>query len=280
MFQETQLTQTKTQKEIITTIVLAILTLIGIIIFFSSFEIVQTGEKAVVLRMGEMTRVMDEGFNWKIPIVERTVTMSVRTEKIEVEVLAASKDLQDVTTIIALNYKLQPNKVSQIYTNVKKDYKEILIDPRIQDAVKAATAQFNAEELITKRAEVKIVIEDLLKTMLGDVNINVSGVSIVDFRFSPSFADAIEKKVTAEQSALEQKNKLEQVKYEAQQKIETAKAEAEKTRLEVEALKMGSDIIEKIYAEAALEAATKWNGVLPTHFVPGSTLPILNIQTQ
>lgn len=280
MFQETQLTQTKTQKGIITTIVLAILTLIGIIIFFSSFEIVQTGEKAVVLRMGEMTRVMDEGFNWKIPIVERTVTMSVRTEKIEVEVLAASKDLQDVTTIIALNYKLQPNKVSQIYTNVKKDYKEILIDPRIQDAVKAATAQFNAEELITKRAEVKIVIEDLLKTMLGDVNINVSGVSIVDFRFSPSFADAIEKKVTAEQSALEQKNKLEQVKYEAQQKIETAKAEAEKTRLEVEALKMGSDIIEKIYAEAALEAATKWNGVLPTHFVPGSTLPILNIQTQ
>jgi len=280
MFQETQLTQTKAPKGIIATIIIGILLFITIIILFSSFEIVQTGEKAVVLRMGEMIRVMDEGFNWKVPVVERTVTMSVRTEKIEVEALAASKDLQDVTTIIALNYKLQPNKVATIYTNVKRDYKEILIDPRIQDAVKAATAQFNAEELITKRAEVKIVIEDLLKKMLGDVNINVSGVSIVDFRFSPSFAEAIEKKVTAEQSALEQKNKLEQVKYEAQQKIETAKAEAEKTRLEVEALKLGSDIIEKIYAEASLEAAKKWNGVLPSHFVPGSTLPILNIQTQ
>ena len=215
-----------------------------------------------------------------MPFFERVKIISVRTEKIEVQSLAASQDLQDVTTIIALNFNIMPDRVAELYTDVKKDYQRRLIDPAIQDAVKASTAKFNAEELITKRAEVKTETEKLLKERLGEVNINVSEVSIVDFKFSPAFAQAIEKKVTAEQEALEQKNKLEQVKYEAQQKIETAKAEAEKTRLEVQALKMGSDIIEKIYAEAALEAAKKWNGVLPNNFVPGSTLPILNIKTQ
>lgn len=258
-------------------ITLGVILLIGIITLFLSFEIVQTGEKAVVLRMGAVERTMNEGLNWKVPFMETTKTMTVRTQIIEIPALAASKDLQDVTTIIALNFNLDPLRVSEIWTNVENNYKSKLIDPRIQDAVKAATAKFNAEELITKRAEVKSEIDTLLTAMLKEVDIEVTEVSIVDFKFSPSFANAIEEKVTAEQEALTQKNKLEEVKYVAQQDIEKAKAVAEKTRLEVQALAMGSDLIEKIYAEAALEAAKKWNGTLPTHLYGSAPIPLLNL---
>ena len=264
-------------KKAIKYITLGVLGFFILVCFFGSFELIQTGERGVVLRMGAFNRVMDEGFNLKLPFADSVKTMPVNTQKIEVEVLAASQDLQDVTTIIALNFNLMPESIGTLYTAVKKDYKRRLIDPNIQDSVKAATALFNAEELITKRPEVKVEIEKSLKEILGAVNIQVTGVSIVDFRFSPSFAQAIEKKVTAEQAALEQKNKLEEVKYIAQQDIEKAKAVAEKTRLEVQALAMGSDLIEKIEAEAKLEAAKKWNGVMPTHMYANAPMPFIQM---
>lgn len=258
-----------------------IMLLAVIVLLLGSFKIVQTGENGVVLRMGAVDRIMEPGFHLKIPFVEKVKSIEVREQKIEVSAAAASQDLQDVNTTIALNFKIKEDQVANLYKSVRGDYKTRLIDPAIQDAVKAATAKFNAEALITKREEVKAEILKLLSARLDTVNIEVKEVAIVDFKFSPSFSQAIEKKVTAEQEALEQKNKLEQVKYEAQQDIEKAKAVAEKTRLEVDALRLGSEaIIGKIDAEARLEAAKKWDGKLPNNFIPGSTLPILNISTK
>jgi regulator of protease activity HflC (stomatin/prohibitin superfamily) len=134
--------------------------------------------------------------------------------------------------------------------------------------VKASTAKFTAEELITKR---ELVREDI-KTQLRDrlkPNIDVEEFNIVNFRFSKVFNEAIENKVTAEQQALAARNKLEQIKFEAEQKVAEAKGKAEAITIESNALRSNPQILE-------LRALEKWNGALPQ--VTGSGgVPFINL---
>jgi regulator of protease activity HflC (stomatin/prohibitin superfamily) len=253
-------------------IVGAIFLVIGLIIGLGSFFTVDAGERAVVLRFGSVVRSASEGFNLKLPLVERVVRYEVRTQKEQVEATAASKDLQTVKTVVAVNYHLDVDDVSSVYRTLGTEYKTRIIDPAIQEAVKASTANYTAEELITKRGEVKDNIQSKLHERLSQNHVIVSDVSIVDFDFSSSFNAAIEAKVTAEQTALAAKNKLEQVKFEAQQKIETAKADAEAIRIQAQAITSqgGADYVQ-------LQAIKQWRGDVPQYMMSGATVPFINL---
>ncbi|MDH5441227.1 MAG: SPFH domain-containing protein, partial [Candidatus Bathyarchaeota archaeon] len=107
-----------------------------------------------------------------------------------------------------MNYRLDSGFVDEIYQNLRQDYVTRVIQPNIEESIKATTAQFKAEELITKRAEVKLKFEEIIGGRLSSYHIDVLSVSITDFQFSREFTEAIEAKVTAQQRALEAKNKL------------------------------------------------------------------------
>lgn len=247
---------------------------IGFLILWAltPFTVVDAGERGVITRLGEVNRVVDPGLHLKWPFVEKAIKFETRTRIIEREASAASKDLQTVTTRVALNYNVLPDGVGQLYEDLGTGYVARIIDPAIQDAVKAATAKFNAEAVITDRPLVKEAIVTDLKERLLPRNIVVSEVNLTDFEFSATFNEAIEAKVTAEQRALEAENKLRQVEFEAQQKVETAKAEAEAIRIQAQAITQqgGKDYVQ-------LQAINKWNGVLPAQFVPGSAIPFINL---
>lgn len=187
--------------------------------------------------------------------------MNIQTQKAEVTADSASKDLQVVTTVIAVNYNLEWGAIRNLYqtvgTNEVIEFK--IIAPTIQESVKSTTAKFTAEELITDRSAVAVDIKANLTNKLGKLGILVSDINIVEFRFSPEFDAAIESKVRAEQDALAQKNLLEKVKYEAQQTIETARAQAESIKIQAEAVtsQWGADYVKLKWIE-------KWNGALPT----------------
>lgn len=251
--------------------------LFGLVIIISSFEIVQTGEKGVVLRWGEFNREMGPGLNWKIPISDQVTPVNVKTQIIKSSEKAASNDMQDAFTEVAVNFNILDKNVKAVFIDVRNKYAETYIIPYVQEAVKAVTAEYTAEELITKRSAVKADITENLKLALAKVNINVTNISITDFNFSPEFNKAIEEKVTAEQEALKQVNITLQEEEKKKQEILKAQAMAEKTRLEAQALLMNSDLIDKIIAEAQLKAAEKWNGVLPTHMYGSAPIPLLNL---
>lgn len=241
---------------------IAALLLVIYILSSSAWFIVEPGERWLIVRLGTLVNTTyDEGFHFKVPFITNAVMMNVQTQKAEVTADSASKDLQVVTTVIAVNYNLEPAAVRSLYQTIGKD--EVIafkiIAPSIQEAVKSTTAKFTAEELITERTAVAIDIKANLTNKLGKLGILVSDINIVEFRFSPEFDAAIESKVKAEQDALAQKNLLEKVKYEAQQKIETAKAEAESIRIQAEAVRSqwGADYVKLKWIE-------KWSGALPT----------------
>jgi regulator of protease activity HflC (stomatin/prohibitin superfamily) len=245
-------------------IVLLILLVLG-----SSFGTVGAGERGIKLRFNALTgTVLGEGLYFVIPFIERVVIIDIKVQKEEADAQAASKDLQTVTSRIALNYSIDPAHAISLYQNIGIDYKSRVVDPTIQEAVKATTAKFTAEELITKREEVRDAIKGLLIEKLSDTGLKVEQLSIINFDFSESFNNAIEAKVTAEQNALAAKNKLDQVKYEAEQAIAEAKGKASALQIEAEAINTNPRIIE-------LRAIEKWDGKLPQ--VTGGATPFINI---
>ncbi|MBI4182129.1 MAG: prohibitin family protein [Candidatus Aenigmarchaeota archaeon] len=224
--------------------------------------IIGPGERGVLLRWGAVTgTVFNEGLSFKLPIAETVDTMDVKTSKIETQASAASKDLQVVTSTIALNVRVRPEQVVWLRQNIGLDYRSKIIDPAIQEAIKAATAQFTAEELITKRPlvreQMKINLQEKLDSLSGG-SVAVEEFNVIDFDFSEEFNRAIESKVTAEQLALKAERDLDRIKIEAQQKIEQAKAEAESLRIQSAALRDNPDILQLRWIE-------KWNGNLPQY---------------
>lgn len=244
-----------------------------LLLALNPFVMIGAGERGVVLNWGAVSdKILGEGIHWRVPLQQKVEKLDVKIQKEEVAATSASKDLQDVQTTVALNYHLDAEKVNTLWQNVGKDYKERIIDPAIQEALKAATAEYTAEELITKRPEVKDKVKKTLFERLQREFIYVDELSIVNFSFSEAFNSAIEAKVTAEQNALAAKNKLEQVKYEADQRVAQATAEAEAIKIQAEAIQQqgGENYVN-------LKAVEKWNGTLPVYMMPDSSVPFINL---
>ncbi len=233
-----------------------------ILLFFRPFVQIGAGERGVVLNFGAVqNRVLGEGLHVRIPIVQTVVHVDVKVQKSESEAAAASSDLQDVSSRVVLNYHIIPDKANVVYQTIGVAFKERIIDPAVQEVVKAVTAKYTAEELITKRPAVSDAMKAALTERLLLNNIAVDAFSIVGFSFSKGFMEAIEAKQTAEQLALKAKRDLDRIKIEAQQKVTAAQAEAESLRLQ--RANISSDLIELRRVEANLKAIEKWNGILP-----------------
>jgi regulator of protease activity HflC (stomatin/prohibitin superfamily) len=112
--------------------------------------------------------------------------MEARTQKKEDTILAL-KDLQEVKTQVALNYHLEPQNIQVLYQRVGLDYANRIIIPAIQESVKQVAAEFNAEELMTKREMVKNEIEEQIGARLAAYNNAVDTISITEFQFSNEF---------------------------------------------------------------------------------------------
>ena len=202
--------------------------LIVISIIAGSFTTIPAGHRGVVIRFSAITgRILNEGLQTKLPFLDSVEKMSVQTQKYETNSSAITKDLQDVSTTIALNWKLDAGMAAEVYRTLGLEFIERIAAPAIQETIKQVTAQFNAEDLILKRDQVKAAITDSLSSRLSERGIITEMVSITNFQFSDTFTAAIEAKVAAEQAVLEATNKLERVKVEALQREAEAKGEAD-----------------------------------------------------
>ncbi len=206
--------------------------------------------------------------------MQRVVPMDVKVQKATTDAAAASSNLQDVSSTVAINYHVVPDKANIVYQTLGIHFKERIIDPAVQEVVKAVSARYSAEELITKRSAVSDAMRATLTERLMVHNIAVDAFSIVGFSFSKIFMAAIEDKQTAEQLALKAERDLERIKIEAEQRITTAKAEAEALRLQ--RANISPDLIELRKIEANLKAIEKWNGILP-HVTGGGAVPFIGV---
>jgi len=268
-------------------ILIAILLLIVIgVVASASVKIVDAGNRGVLLHWNAVdlsAPPLDEGIHFLVPFQDDIVQMEVRTLKYDKDTRSASKDLQSVETTVTVNYHPDKERVHVLFKEIGLDYENRVIQPAIEETVKQVTANYNAEELITKRPLVKSDIEEAIRDRLNQFDIVTEVISITDFEFSVLFNKAIESKVEAEQNALRAENDLRRIQVEAQQheataeglaaaNIAEARGEAEAIAIINQALAQNPNYFEWLKIQA-------WDGKLPLVVGEGGT-PFIQIPTQ
>lgn len=230
---------------------------IGLVFLFLSFNVIDTGERGVVLRMGRFTGIMTEGLNFKMPIVDSVVKMNVRDVNYPVETEVSSQDMQTIKVDVALIYSLDPNSVGKIYQTYGTAYAATMIKPTLLEIINSVVANYSIEEFVEKRAEISNKINQAFIEKTAGSGITVKSLMITNHDFSDEFDKAIEDKKVAEQGALKAKYDLQRVKLEAEAQKEKQKS-----------------LSPLVLQEKAID---KWDGKLPNYF-SGNQLPFITAQ--
>ena len=229
------------------------------------------GDRGIVIRMGKVQdRVLTEGMHFIVPYTDSVQKMSVRIQKSEINTDAASKDLQTVRTTVVINWHIDPLAVNTVYQSLGEMEEVIsrILGPAVSEVLKAATAKHSATDILIKRGELKDEIDKNLVTRVQRYHIEIDGVSLTDFTFSPEFAKAIEEKQVAEQEAQKAVYIAQQAEQQAKAKINQARGESESQRL------LASTIRGQVITLKAIE---KWDGHFPQVMGTGA-LPFINLK--
>lgn len=268
------------------------LVLLLAVVLGSSVTIVPPGHSGVVVRLGEVQpEPLAEGVHLVIPFVTSVKMSSVQTQLCEVNSEGSTKDLQIVSTTLALNYALAREQTPELFQTVGVDYQSKIIVPAVMEVFKSQTARYTAEELVTKREELSQAIRTALEERLCARGLRVEAISLTDFRFSRTFDEAVEQKIAAEQAALTAKNELEKIRVEAEKTVVTAQGEADaakaraegeaaavriKTEAEAEAVRQLGAALKENQPVLYYEGLRKWDGQLPTHVLGTPPVPTLD----
>lgn len=243
-------------------------------LFFRPFATVGAGERGVVMYFGKVQdKILDEGIHPVVPVITSVKRLNVRVQKTDVQAAAASKDLQDVSTSVAVNWHIEPAKANQVFQQVG-DVDTIIIsiiNPAVSEVVKASIARRPVQNILQERVSLKNEIDTALTQRLEPYGVVVDDVSLVDFTFSAEFNAAIEAKQVAEQQAQQAAFKAQQAEQEAKAEINRAKGQAEAQRL------LRATLTPEILQQRAID---KWDGHFPTVMTGEGTLPLINVDPQ
>ena len=263
------------RKHIIWTAI-GVAVLLILIVLLNTFVSVPTGTVGVKVRFGKVREdVITEGLNIKMPFVENIVIINCKTKKIEVTTEAASKDLQTVQMAIAVNYNVKKDTANTLYREIGENYESVILQPAILESIKTVVAQYNAEEVITKRSEISAGIHNMLISKVENRGITITEFNVTDIDFSDAFNAAIEAKAVKQQEVETAKAELEKAKQENQRKIENAEADAKIMALQ------NQQITDKTLQLKALEIQEKmlerWNGSFPSTILSDNLSTLFSI---
>lgn len=256
------------RKKVILPILFAI---VAVLILINCFTIVDAGHTGVIVTLGRVgDRVLQEGLHFKIPFIQDVVKIDNRITKLEVSTEAFSKDLQTVTTTLAINYRVDTAKSYSIYKNIGSDYEAVLVVPAVNEVLKATTAKYTAEESVTNRTLISDGLVVGLNEKLNEIGLYITDVNIINFDFSEAYITAIEEKQVAQQQLLK-------AETEKQTRITNAEAEAEAIKIKAEAEAEANRILSQSITDELVEynKIEKWNGELPK--VTGGSSSILDV---
>lgn len=257
--------ENKQMKKLIT---LGIVVLVIVVLVLMSIFTIPAGRVGVVTRFGAVNRVAYPGINIKVPFAEGVYKTDIRIQKDQVPATAASFDMQDVNSVIAVNYHVDGKNATKLYQEIGRNYKELVVAPAIQEAYKAVTVRYTAEQLLQRRAEVSSATVEELQLRLQDSYIIVDAVSIIDSQFGDEYSNAIEAKQVAQQNVQTAKLELEKSKVEAEKRVVEARAQADAQKALKDTGALSPEYLKYLFL-------TKWNGVLPQ--VTGGANPVFDI---
>lgn len=263
------------KKVIITS---AITGVVALILVGTSVTTVKSGYTGVVTTFSEVTGSMEPGLHLKIPFVQSVIEMSNKIQKIETQSEAVSKDLQTVSNTVAVNFHINKVSSEEIYKNIGISYESTILEPAILESVKATTAKYNAEALVTNRSAIGKEMKELLETKMESYGVIIDDFNIINFDFSQEYNSAIEQKQVAEQNKLRAATEKEQAIIEAEAEAEkkkiAAEAEAQAILAKAEAEAQANQLLNGSLSQNVLsfQQIQKWNGEYPAVVADGTSI--------
>ena len=277
-------------------IVGGIAVLFALIVLGSWYTIDQT-QRGVLLRNGAFVEVVQPGLHFKWPWFERVYKIDMQTHTFTFDKMESySADQQPANLKVSVTLHVATDKVPEMYSRFAGDQQAAigrLITPHLNQEVKVVFGQYTAQRAITARAQLNAdAAKSLTEAIAYDPIFVVEGVQIEDIAFSPQYIQAVEARMQAEVAVQQQQQQLAQEKIKADIAVTQANGRANSVRAEAQAKAdairlTGNAEADAIAARAKaltdnpqiieLTKAERWNGVLPTTMVPGSTVPFLNM---
>lgn len=251
---------------------------VGVVMTIAGAATVQVpgGHRGVLYTFGAIDKVeLGEGLNFIIPFVQHAEMVEVKTKSQSVKSNTVSKDIQPVDSETTLNYHIAPNMAADVTANVSGDIGTTIIAPAMQEAIKYATAQFDIQNMIGNRDQVRDKAKQILIDKLTKYGIVLDEYTITDFSPSKKYMDAVEAKQISEQSAEKAKYDLEKVQTDAQQKVAIAQAEADALRAQRD--QITDSLLQLRAIENQKAAIEKWDGALPQNIYGSAPVPFLNL---
>lgn len=232
------------------------------ILFGGVVNVVNPANVAIVKRLGTLDQSpRSAGFYLEVPFMAEYSYYDLRVQAQNTLQTAGTKDLQDVSINVTVNWKLRADEILNLFQTIGTEDNLLLniINPVVAENVKAVTAQYSAQELLSNRAEITSKILERLKVAFEVYPIEIIDASLTNIEFTnQDFKNATEQKQIAEQRALQAKYELEQAQIQAQiQAFQTST--------------LTPQILQKTFLE-------KWNGVLPTYMTNESFQALFNIK--
>lgn len=263
------------------------------IIIWMSYTPIDEGEVGVKLRWGQAVDTLRPGFNIVIPFMESVVIFPTRTQKFTYEeaLNTYSKDIQAADNKVSVTYSIDGTKAIEVYSRYGPDFLNTIITPIVNKRFKEVFGKYEAEKIVNQRKELGEEIEVSVRKNMPE-GIIIGGVQIENIQFSKTYEEAREEAASAEAAVNKARQQLEQKKVDAERvvvqatadataRVTAAKAEADAIRLkgeaEAAALQAKAAALRDNPGYVALTAAEKWDGKLPTTFVPGSSVPFVTL---
>lgn len=288
-------------------LIVALVVLLGISLSFLGFEQVNAGHRGIKLVWGKVASdSLPEGLYFYNPISTNIVTMDVRLQKKKIKLETYTKDIQQTTMFIAVNYHVDPTNAHTLYQKIGMTYETTLIEPIVLSTVKDVVGKVEADKFINNREIVTEEIKQKLEKSLDGSNIVIQSVSIEDISFSGAFEAAIEAKQIATQEAIKSQNETVRVTEEGKQQVIQARASSDSQKAQADADAYAIEVESKAKAEAIrqmglaeaeairekskalaenaslveLTKAEKWNGQLPQNIYGSAPVPFLDINSK
>lgn len=269
-------------------VALGILLLLALI---NPFVQVSSGYVGVLSNFGSVQpNPLYPGLHVAIPFYQTISPVSIQPQTVTSDESGSTHDLQLVNTSIAVTFHVNPESAPLFFQDFR-DFDTLgsrIITPAVSNDVKAVTANYDAEELVTKRDIVAEQIKNLIVASLAPYHLTVESVNVANFAFSEAYTQAIEQKQVAQQQALQAQYTLQQTEITAQQQVVQAKAQADAAvataQGQAQALLLTSQAQSKangLIADSLTptllqqKALDRWDGNLPTYLSPGSPLPFI-----
>jgi regulator of protease activity HflC (stomatin/prohibitin superfamily) len=273
---------------------IAFVAIVILLTLFGSFYTVSEGNRAVLTRNGAVIGEAGPGLHFKLPFIDGATEMSVKSNRWAWENLGAySRDIQQASVNMSLTVRLKPDAVLTMYSTVGQDYAATLLNGAVPQALKEVFGQYGAANIISSREVVAKEITEKLTAAVASRGLVIELVQIENIDFSEAYEAASEATAKAQAEVLKAKQDLERTKVDAQKRVAEAEADAQATKTRADAdsyAKRANGEAEAAALEARAKAiannpalidlltAEKWNGVLPTTQVPGSSVPFVNVK--